>query len=119
VGKRFQQRGGREAHREIGPRWHTRAGGGRLCCVVQAIEESGVQVVEEHNLGVQLGEVTANRLGVRGGRSTRRRPHSGVNGAEFGSGIPHGGWLGSRTAPAQQRRGRVEALLECLLDVAA
>jgi hypothetical protein len=49
----------------------------------------------------ELGKVVEDRLGIRGGRSTQRRPHTGgASDARFGSGIPRGGWLGSQTALA-------------------
>jgi hypothetical protein len=53
----------------------------------------------------QLGEVAEDQLGIEGDRSAQRRPRGeGANDVGFGSGIPRGGWLSSRTAT--QRRTR-------------
>jgi hypothetical protein len=61
----------------------------------QAIEELGMQVIEEHNPSGQLREVGEDWLGVGGGRPTqRRRRCGGANDAGFSLGIPHGGQLG-------------------------
>jgi hypothetical protein len=48
----------------------------------------------------ELGEVAEDRLGIEGGQLVQRWPRGeGVNDTGFGSGIPHGGWLSSRTTP--------------------